>query len=183
MAAALSILRESGPEGFTVRAIARRAKVAPMAIYNHFDGKDGLLDAIWTDGFTMLREALAATSIDAAIEEPLFNTAQAYRHFALTYQSHYTVMFMHRFVGFTPSISAATVAYEAFETLVGLVKAAQSVGRFEGFDPSDAAQMLWSACHGFVSLELMDINFAQDKDRTFLDFLRGIERGLAYSSN
>jgi hypothetical protein len=92
-------------------------------------------------------------------------------------------MFMHRFVGFTPSISAATVAYEAFETLVGLVKAAQSVGRFEGFDPSDAAQMLWSACHGFVSLELMDINFAQDKDRTFLDFLRGIERGLAYSSN
>jgi hypothetical protein len=29
----------------------------------------------------------------------------------------------------------------------------------------------------------MDINFAQDKDRTFLDFLRGIERGLAYSSN
>ena len=28
-----------------------------MAIYNHFDGKDGLLDAIWTDGFTMLREA------------------------------------------------------------------------------------------------------------------------------
>jgi hypothetical protein len=43
--------------------------------------------------------------------------------------------------------------------------------------------MLWSACHGFVSLELMDINFSQDRDRTFLDFLRGIERGLSYSTN
>ena len=42
MAAALALLSESGPEGFTVRAIARRANVAPMAIYNHFEGKDGL---------------------------------------------------------------------------------------------------------------------------------------------
>jgi AcrR family transcriptional regulator len=183
MTAALAILRESGPEGFTVRAIARRAKVAPMAIYNHFDGKDGLLDAIWSDGFTMLREALAATSIDVNVDDPLFSTAQAYRHFALSHQSHYTVMFMHRFIGFTPSVAAATIAFEAFETLVELVAAAQAEGRFEGYEPNDAAQMLWSACHGFVSLELMDINFSQDRDRTFLDFLRGIERGLSYSTN
>jgi AcrR family transcriptional regulator len=183
MTAALAILRESGPEGFTVRAIARRAKVAPMAIYNHFDGKDGLLDAIWTDGFTMLREALAATSVEVDLDEPLFNTAQAYRRFALTHQSHYTVMFMHRFVGFTPSVPAASVAYETFQTLVELVNAAQSVGCFEGFEPSDAAQMLWSVCHGFVSLEMMNINFAQDRDRTFLDLVRGIQRGLAYSAN
>ena len=183
MAAALAILRETGPEGFTVRAIARRVNVAPMAIYNHFDGKDGLLDAIWTDGFTMLRQALAATRSDLDVNEPLFNTAQAYRRFALTHQSHYTVMFMHRFVGFTPSIPAASVAYETFETLVELVASAQSLGLFEGFDPADAAQMLWSACHGFVSLEMLNINFAQDRDRTFFDFLRGIQRGLAYSSN
>jgi AcrR family transcriptional regulator len=36
--AALAILDEDGPDGFTVRAIAERAGVAPMAIYNHFEG-------------------------------------------------------------------------------------------------------------------------------------------------
>ncbi len=183
MAAALAILRESGPEGFTVRAIARRANVAPMAIYNHFDGKDGLLDVIWTDGFTMLRQALAATHVEIDPHEPLFNTAHAYRRFALTHDSHYTVMFMHRFVGFTPSVTAATVAYQTFETLVDLVSAAQAVGIFEGHDAADAAQILWSTCHGFVSLELLDINFAHDRDRTFLDILHGLIRGLAYSTS
>jgi hypothetical protein len=52
---------------------------------------------------------------------------------------------------------------------------------FVGFDPRDAAQMLWSACHGFVSLEMMDINFAADRDHTYFDFVGGIEGGLARS--
>jgi AcrR family transcriptional regulator len=179
MAAALEILSESGPEGFTVRAIARRAGVAPMAIYNHFGGKDGLLEVIWTDGFTLLRQALESSNIDP--HNPLYNTAEAYRQFALSHRSHYTVMFMHRFIGFTPSPAAAAVAFEAFETLVTLVTLAQSVGMFVGFDPRDAAQMLWSACHGFVSLEMMDINFAADRDHTYFDFVGGIEGGLARS--
>jgi AcrR family transcriptional regulator len=183
MSAALAILRESGPEGFTVRAIARRANVAPMAIYNHFDGKDGLLDVIWTDGFTMLSQALAATRGEVDRDEPLFNTAHAYRRFALTHQAHYTVMFMHRFVGFTPSTMAATVAYGTFETLVELVTSAQAVGIFSGLNPADAAQILWSTCHGFVSLELLEINFALDREQTFLDILHGLLRGLAFSTN
>jgi AcrR family transcriptional regulator len=154
-----------------------------MAIYNHFGGKDGLLDAIWTEGFTMLGQTLAATRIDVDLDEPLLQTGRAYRDFALTHQSHYTVMFTHRFVGFTPSTSAALVAYGAFQILVDLVTSAQSAGLFKGYEPSDAAQMLWSSCHGFVSLEMMNINFANNLDRTFLDFLRGIEQGFAYSTN
>jgi AcrR family transcriptional regulator len=179
MAAALQILSESGPEGFTIRAIARRAEVAPMAIYNHFDGKDGLLEAIWIEGFTMLRRELEVTSINP--NNKLFDTAHAYRRFALTHRSHYTVMFMHRFIGFTPSASAAAVALETFQTLVRLVKSAQSVGIFSDYDTVDAAQMLWSTCHGFVSLEMLDINFAADRDETFIDFVRGVERGIANS--
>jgi AcrR family transcriptional regulator len=179
MAAALALLSESGPEGFTVRAIARRANVAPMAIYNHFEGKDGLLDAIWSEGFTLLRQALASSANNR--EDPLVNTGLAYRRFALTHPSHYTVMFMHRFVGFTPTIPAAQIALETFQTLVDLVTSAQSRGLFGSFEAADAAQLLWSACHGFVSLEMMNINFAEERDRTFLAFLRGIERGLAAS--
>jgi len=180
MAAALEILGESGPEGFTIRAIARRAKVAPMAIYNHFAGKDGLLEAIWIEGFTLLRRDLEVTSINP--NNKFFDTAQAYRKFALTHRSHYTVMFMHRFIGFTPSPYAVTVALATFQTLERLVKSAQTVGIFSDYNAVDAAQMLWSTCHGFVSLEMIDINFATNRDETFLEFIRGVERGVAYSN-
>jgi len=177
MAAALEILGEEGPEGFTVRAIARRANVAPMAIYNHFDGKFGLLDAVWTEGFVLLRRALEATAFNA--NEPLVHVAHAYRDFALTHRSHYNVMFVQRFVGFTPSAHAAQVAHQSFQVMVDRVRSAQGVGVLTGFDPVDAAQMLWSAVHGFVSLEMLNINFAPDRDQAYTHYVRGMERGLS----
>lgn len=176
MAAALQLLAESGPEGFTVRAIARRANVAPMAIYNHFDGKNGLLDAIWTEGFTILQRELAPIGTDPKNE--LMRSGLAYRRFALEHKSHYTVMFMNRFVGFTPSIAAAYVATRAFQELVKHIERCQSVGMFANIASEDLAQMLWAACHGYISLEILDINFAENRDETFLKFLQGVERGF-----
>lgn len=46
-----TILERDGTAGLTVRAVAGEAKVAPMGVYNHFDGRDGLLDALVTDGY------------------------------------------------------------------------------------------------------------------------------------
>jgi AcrR family transcriptional regulator len=177
LTAALEILSESGPEGFTVRAIARRAGVAPMAIYSHFGDKNGLLEAIWIEGFTKLRETLEASPIN--VENKLLKSAQAYRHFALNHPTHYTVMFMHRFVGFTPSMTASTVAFNSFDVLVEQIRSVQKSGMFANYSPGDAAQMMWSTCHGFVSLEIMGMNFSFDHDATFLDFVRGIEEGIA----
>ena len=177
MAAALDILSELGPEGFTVRAIARRANVAPMALYNHFDGKFGLLDAVWTEGFTKLRHALESSVFNPS--DPLTNVADAYRNFALTHRSHYNVMFVQRFVGFSPSSAAVTVAHQAFQAMVNIVTSAQGVGALGGLEPVDAAQMLWSAVHGFVTLEMLEINFAPDRDRTYAQFMQGLERGLS----
>jgi AcrR family transcriptional regulator len=176
MAAALQLLAESGPEGFTVRAIARRANVAPMAIYNHFDGKNGLLDAIWTEGFTILQREMAPIGQDP--KDELLRSGIAYRKFALEHRSHYTVMFMNRFVGFTPSIAAAYVATRAFQELVNHIHRCQSVGMFPDIAADNLAQMLWAACHGYISLEILDINFAEDRDKTFLQFLSGVERGF-----
>jgi len=176
MTAALQLLSEAGPEGFTVRAIARKANVAPMAIYNHFEGKNGLLDAIWTEGFTMLQSELAPLGDDPPDE--LLRAGIAYRRFALQHKSHYTVMFMNRFVGFTPSISAAYVATRAFQELINHIERCQSVGMFPEVAAENLAQMFWAACHGYISLEILDINFAQDRDQTFLQFLTGVQRGF-----
>jgi len=49
--AASKIMREEGPEGLTVEAAADLAGVSRKTIYNHFDGRNALIDgaaSIWT---------------------------------------------------------------------------------------------------------------------------------------
>jgi AcrR family transcriptional regulator len=178
--AAVLILNEEGPDGLTVRAIAKRAKVAPMTIYNHFNGKSGLLEIIWTEGFSTLREVLTIESIDPPRD--LFASALAYRTFALDHRAHYTVMFVHHFEGFRPSVGAVQLANQTFQVLVNHVERCQAVGLFEGYSATNTAQMIWSACHGYVSLEMTSVNFSSDFEGTFRSLITGLLRGLGPSS-
>lgn len=173
---ALAILDEEGPDGFTVRAVAQRARVAPMALYNHFDGVNGVLEALWTQGFATLRDVLSV--YDHAPMDDLFNAGIAYRTFALENRGLYTVMFMHRFRNFHPSLAAAHVATQTFHALVSQVERCQATGRFSKERASDAAQILWSACHGYVALELLGINLAADRDQNFLRVLTTLRDGF-----
>jgi AcrR family transcriptional regulator len=163
--AAVTILDDEGPDGFTVRAIAQAADVAPMAIYNHFDGVNGVLEALWIEGFDRLRHAISLDSGSA--EEDLLNAGRGYRRFALENRGLYTVMFMHRFRNFEPSLEAAQAAAQTFDALVANVERCQLDDLFRGVHARDVAQVVWSACHGYVSLELLGINFAADRDATF----------------
>lgn len=174
--AAAAILDADGPDGFTVRAIARRANVAPMAIYNHFEGVNGLLEALWVEGFERLRDAITFESSQP--DEDLLHAALGYRAFATTNRGLYTVMFMHRFRNFEPSLGAAQLAATTYLTLVKNVERCQGIGLFAQARASDAAQVIWSACHGYVSLELLGINFASDHDQTFTLLLSTLRDGF-----
>ena len=173
---AVTILDEEGPDGFTVRAIAKRADVAPMAIYNHFGGVNGVIDQLWTLGFEMLGEAVNRHSGD--VEVDFMSAGLAYRRFALENRGLYTIMFMHRFRNFEPSPVSAQVAAETFQALVTIVERCQAAGILTHSRASDAAQVIWSGCHGYVSLELHGINFAQNADDTYVMLLETLRRGL-----
>jgi AcrR family transcriptional regulator len=174
--AALTLLGEEGPDHFTVRAIAARAEVAPMALYNHFDGKNGVLEAIWIDGFEQLRDCIGVGR--GLPLDDLHQVGIDYRQFALAHRAHYTVMFMHRFVGFEPSLEASHAAARAFGALVNQVERAKDAGHFLHLRASDAAQMLWATSHGYVSLEILDVNFAHNAKATYEDLISGLLRGL-----
>ena len=174
--AALALMTEEGPEGLTVRALARRAGVAPMSIYNHFGGKDGVLDAIMVDGFALLATWADVTFDDA--RTTLVAGSMAYRDFALAHRSHYTVMFLHQFVGYVPAAETMYVAAKGFEILTGQVRRCTDVGVFPGRSYVDVAQQLWAAVHGYVALEILGINFASDRDRVFRDFVEAVITGL-----
>src|ERR1700742_1719921 len=63
--AALSLVAERGPKGFTLTEAARRAGVSAAAPYRHFTDKAHLLATVAEQGFLDLHTALAA-AVDAA---------------------------------------------------------------------------------------------------------------------
>ncbi len=174
--AALDILDGEGPDGFTVRAIAERAGVAPMAIYNHFDGLNGVLEALFTQGFDTLHEAVSVHNGDPV--DDLMRAGLGYRAFALENPGLYTTMFLHRFRNFEPSIEALHVAARAHRALVTNVERCQEIGHFRGGRANDVAQVIWSACHGYVSLELIGVNFSEQRDETYLMMLSTLRDGF-----
>ncbi|WP_055476164.1 TetR/AcrR family transcriptional regulator [Gordonia sp. HS-NH1] len=141
-----TILERDGEAGLTVRAVAAEAQVAPMGVYNHFDGRDGLLDALVTDGYAEFGDAIAATDDDPVAR--LRNAGLAYRRFALANPVIYRLMFSAQCA---PEIE---VAAHAFAVLVDIIRYGQVAGVVMSADPRDLAMQTWSAVHGAVSLEL-----------------------------
>jgi AcrR family transcriptional regulator len=60
--AGLRAVAEDGPEGFSLRGVAKRAGVTPPAVYRHFADKDALLAAIAVECGERLGAAVAAAA-------------------------------------------------------------------------------------------------------------------------
>src|SRR5580704_11000249 len=92
--ASVRLIAEVGPAGFTLREVARRARVSHNAPYRHFDNRDDLLAAVGAQGFRELTKAM----VDAAKGQPhaldrLKHSGLAYVEFALRRPEYFTVMF------------------------------------------------------------------------------------------
>jgi AcrR family transcriptional regulator len=93
--AALALIAENGPLGFTFAEAARQAGVSPAAPYRHFRDRDQLLAHIAQQGFGRFETALALAWNQGA-PEPMTafcNIGKAYLEFARTQPGYYAAMF------------------------------------------------------------------------------------------
>jgi AcrR family transcriptional regulator len=178
--AAEALLEAEGSDALTVRGIAAAAGVAPMGVYNHLGGKQGVLDALLMRGFDGLTAAMA----DVATGDPFEDLAEAgrrYRDFAREHPSHYALMFERSIADYEPSAVALDHAAASFNSLVSLVDRAMAAGAILERDSTEVAQALWSAVHGAVSLELHGMGFCEDivlnQEFTAEALLRGLRAG------
>src|SRR5271166_2897161 len=91
--AAVALVAEVGPRGFTLREAARRAGVSHNAPYRHFRDRDDLLATVATDGFDRLTRAMAGAGPKASPINRLRRSGIAYVDFALRWPQHFAVMF------------------------------------------------------------------------------------------
>ncbi|MGO4451489.1 TetR/AcrR family transcriptional regulator [Phyllobacterium sp. TAF24] len=94
--AATDILRENGPEGFSLREAARRAGVSPGAPAHHFGSVAGLLTEVAIDGFVELTEALRrARTASSSPGSQLRSQGESYVSFAIGAPGRFQLMFRH----------------------------------------------------------------------------------------
>ncbi len=93
--AALDLISEKGPQGFTLSEAAKTADVTPAAVYRHFAGRDDLIAEVARQGYEIFADLMefafnrGQPSALAAFEA----TGRAYLAFARKYPGHYTAMF------------------------------------------------------------------------------------------
>src|SRR4051812_22598985 len=93
--AALSLIAEKGPAGFTFAEAARSAGVSAAAPYRHFRDRDELMADVARQGFARFA-AMLATAWNEGRPDPVTafgNIGKAYLAFARTEPAYYSAMF------------------------------------------------------------------------------------------
>lgn len=156
--AAREMFVKDGYEATTMRAIADRIAYTPTAIYHHFRNKEALLIELTTQDFGALAQAFQKLAEVTDPVERLRRTGQAYIEFGLSHPMHYRLMFMtpHPSVKDPGDTTHGDPSQDAYAFLVQSCTEAIAAGRFrpEFQDPEQVAQLLWSGCHGLVSLHI-----------------------------
>jgi AcrR family transcriptional regulator len=175
------ILSAEGASALTLRRLATATGTSTMAVYTLFGDKQGLLAAMYREGFARLgaaSEAAAASSPDPLTA--LANLGLAYRANALASPHLYDLMFGRPVATFTPDEETEALAESTYRPLVDAVQRCLDTGAMvDATGQTDAgsaeriAWYLWAVTHGFVSLELaghLGIEPA-DRDAAYVDAL------------
>jgi AcrR family transcriptional regulator len=178
-AAALALVAEKGPKGFTLSEAARRAGVSVAAPYRHFADKADLLATVAEQGFVELHDALSAARASTPdMREQVIELGRAYVGWAVTHPDYYQVMFGGDLVKTEhPELQAAGAA--AFGELLDAILRCQQAGMMPRRDPLDIAGPMWSLVHGIASLasagDLKQVGIEEDPEDLVA---RSVARGL-----
>lgn len=161
--AGIRILERDGLPALSARKVATETDSSTMAVYTHFGGMTGLVDAIASEAFARFTQAL--TEIPAT-EDPVTDflvMGARYRDFALANPQRYQMMFgtsaksLNRYrtdLTVTGSTTERAEFALSFEALLTAVRRMIAAGRIRDDGLAVMAGRLWSMIHGAVLLEL-----------------------------
>ncbi|MGI8839500.1 MAG: TetR/AcrR family transcriptional regulator [Caulobacteraceae bacterium] len=171
-----------GYEGATIRKIADEVGVSSTALYMHFPDKDRILLEICDQAMSQLMEInreIAARPTDpvARVRAML----EAYVAFALTNPNAYRLVFCASSLGDSAHRQQTTMELgrQCFERFSGVVREIAAEGRLRIGDARSAAQVLWAACHGLITLRIAkpDFDWAPQSELTAMT-IEGLLFGL-----
>ncbi len=154
--AASDLFLEGGTAALSVRAIAKKAGLSTIGIYSHFEGKQGILDALYIEGFTAVEQAMSVLDKGLTPREAVAEAARNYLDLAQTKRAHYSLIFGESDLAYVPSAEAKQAGINAFSKLIAL--SANFLGEDAAKNNKEmAAIKIWSLMHGAVALQHHDV--------------------------
>jgi AcrR family transcriptional regulator len=152
--AALELIAQKGPAGFTFAEAARWAGVSPAAPYRHFRDRDELLASVALRGFERFELALARAWDDGRpdVFVALDRLGKAYLEFARAEPAYYSAMFEAGIpLATNPELREA--GERAFAVLRGAAEKLCSHAPLRTRPPAlMVALHIWAMSHGIASL-------------------------------
>jgi AcrR family transcriptional regulator len=152
--AALELIKEKGPAGFTFADAARWAGVSPAAPYRHFRDRDELLADVAKRGFALFSETLQKAWGEGkpSTAEAFKRIGAAYLNFARKEPAYYAAMFEAGVnIGADPELREA--AERSFNSLRMAAEILVAKMPAKGRPPASMVALhIWAMTHGIASL-------------------------------
>lgn len=152
--AALTLIEEQGPQGFTLSDAAKLAGVTPAAVYRHFAGRDDLIAEIARQGFEIFADLMdhAYNGGKPTALSAFEATGRAYLAFARKFPGHYMAMFESG-ISLNTNSDLARAADRARQVFT---RAAEALSQYIPAGKRPPASMfsahIWAMSHGVVEL-------------------------------
>lgn len=152
--AALDLIAQKGPAGFTFADAARWAGVSSAAPYRHFRDREALLADVARRGFQLFEAALAQAWNDGRPDpyRAFENIGRAYLAFARNEPAHYSAMF-EAGIALDADAELRDASNRAFEVLRGASEVLCARMPLEKRPPALMMSLhIWALSHGVASL-------------------------------
>ena len=181
---AQALIDEKGPDGISIREIARRIDYSPAGLYEYFDSKDDLVAAVCADGMKQLGLAFKQVPANLPPAERLIELGLRYAEFARCHPEQFLMIF-NTLPSNRTSVDQPVDQDTPYDMLLKTVQAAIKAGEFEAAGEQAVegiAYSMWALMHGRAMLELTFLrNFQFDFDpvhRWAMEtFINGLKAG------
>lgn len=148
------LLRQGGFAALSMRALAEAVGVRAPTLYDYFENKEAVLNALFIEGIGEVRrhfEPVIATTPPGVAR--IVGLGLAYRDFAVADPVLFQLVFGRIDANFIPGDEQMEASGQLYLLLRDEVEQAIALGEVEPADPDVLAMTFWAAVHGVVSLE------------------------------
>jgi AcrR family transcriptional regulator len=124
VASAWQLARSDGIGGVTLRALAREVGMREPSLYEYFDSKNALYDAMFADGNRQLFERLDVLDLGDDPRAALKAFMRELAEFALEHDARHQLLFQRPVPGFEPTPASYVYAEQVLVRAVDLLEAA-----------------------------------------------------------
>ncbi|GCE14043.1 TetR/AcrR family transcriptional regulator [Tengunoibacter tsumagoiensis] len=178
--AARELVIERGPDGISLREIARRIDYSPSGIYEYFGSVHEIIAAVSEEGSALLQAAFTRITVQQPVTERLVELGMAYLAFAEQYPDYFLLIFT-RQQTLSEDVGKETQREAPYDTLRSAVQAGITDGTFivrPDYDLDLMTYHCWVTVHGMAMLRLTLLKDSQDD---FLTIHRRVLEQLIHS--